>query len=53
MAEHCGATAATVQRIWDAHGLQSHRVRKFNLSRDPQFVEKLTERGGFVFKSPR
>ena len=35
---------ATVQRIWDAHGLQPHRVKTFKLSTDPAFVEKLTDR---------
>ena len=25
---------ATIQRIWDAHGLKPHRVRSFKLSRD-------------------
>ena len=25
---------ATVQRIWDAHGLQPHRTETFKLSRD-------------------
>jgi hypothetical protein len=52
MAEHCGASAATVQRIWDAHGLQPHRVRKFKLSRDPQFVEKLTDVVGLYLNPP-
>jgi len=33
----------TVARVWDAHGLQPHRIRIFKLSRDPQFVKKLTD----------
>jgi transposase len=52
MAEHCGASPATVQRIWDAHGLQPHRVKKFKLSRDPQFVEKLTDVVGLYMNPP-
>ena len=52
MAEYCGASAATVQRIWDAHGLQPHRVRKFKLSRDPQFLEKLTDVVGLYLNPP-
>jgi transposase len=52
MAKHCGASAATVQRIWDAHGLQPHRVKKFKLSRDPQFVEKLTDVVGLYVNPP-
>jgi transposase len=52
MAKHQGVSAATVQRIWDAHGLQPHRVRKFKLSRDPQFVEKLTDVVGLYLNPP-
>jgi hypothetical protein len=40
MAKVAGVSPATVQRIWDAHGLQPHRVETFKLSRDPKFVEK-------------
>ena len=42
MAKAQGVSHATVQRIWDAHGLQSHRVKTFKLSRDKRFEEKLT-----------
>jgi transposase len=52
MAKHHGVSAATVRRIWDAHGLQPHRVRKFKLSRDPQFVEKLTDVVGLYLNPP-
>lgn len=52
MAKRHGVSAATVQRIWDAHGLQPHRVRKFKLSRDPQFVEKLTDVVGLYLNPP-
>ena len=41
-----------MQRIWDAHGLQPHRVRQFKLSRDPQFVEKLTDVIGLYLNPP-
>ena len=44
MAKAGGVSPATVQRIWDAHGLQPHRVKTFKLSTDPAFVEKLTDR---------
>ncbi len=52
MAKRHSVSAATVQRIWDAHGLQPHRVRKFKLSRDPQFVEKLTDVIGLYLNPP-
>jgi hypothetical protein len=43
---------ATVQRIWDAHGLQPHRTRTFKLSRDPRFVEKATNVAGLDLYPP-
>lgn len=52
MASHAGISPATVQRIWDAHGLQPHRVRTFKLSNDPQFVEKLTDVVGLYLNPP-
>jgi hypothetical protein len=32
-----------VQRIWDAHQLQPHRVRSFKRSRDQRFAEKMAD----------
>ena len=52
MARAQGVSPATVQRIWDAHGLQPHRVRTFKLSRDKQFVEKLTDVVGLYLNPP-
>jgi transposase len=43
MAEATGVSAATVYRVWKAHGLQPHRVETFKLSRDPAFVPKLRD----------
>jgi hypothetical protein len=42
----------TVQRIWRQHGLQPHRVEKFKLSRDPDFVEKLRDVVGLYLDPP-
>jgi transposase len=52
MAERFRVSHMTVARIWDAHGLQPHRVRTFKLSRDPQFVEKLTDVVGLYLNPP-
>ncbi len=52
MAQQHGVSAATVQRIWEAHGLQPHRVRRFKLSRDPQFLQKLTDVVGLYMNPP-
>jgi transposase len=42
MADAFGVSNATVARIWQAHGLQPHRVRPFKVSRDKRFTERLT-----------
>jgi transposase len=52
MAKAQGVSPATVQRIWDAHGLAPHRVRAFKLSRDPHFSEKLTDVVGLYLDPP-
>jgi transposase len=52
MAKASGVSHMTVARIWDAHGLQPHRVRTFKLSRDPAFVEKLTDVVGLNLNPP-
>jgi transposase len=52
MAKAQGISPATVQRIWDAHGLQPHRVRAFKLSNDPKFTEKLTDVVGLYLNPP-
>jgi len=52
MAEAQGVGKSTVQRIWDAHGLQPHRVETFKLSKDKRFVEKLTDVVGVYLNPP-
>jgi transposase len=52
MAKAHGVSPATVQRIWDAHGLKPHRVRTFKLSTDPRFSEKLTDVVGLYLNPP-
>jgi len=52
MAKAQGVSPATVQRIWDAHGLQPHRVKTFKLSNDPRFTEKLTDVVGLYLNPP-
>ncbi|MGE3154615.1 MAG: hypothetical protein AB7G48_06490 [Nitrospiraceae bacterium] len=41
-----------VQRIWEAHGLQPHRVRPFKLSRDLKFLQRLTDVMGLYVNLP-
>ncbi len=52
MAKAQGVSHATVQRIWEVHGLQPHRVETFKLSRDKQFVEKLSDVVGVYLNPP-
>ena len=43
MAAATGVSLRSVQRIWAAHRLQPHRVRRFKLSQDPAFAAKLRD----------
>ena len=52
MAEAAGVSLRSVQRIWAAHRLASHRVRTFKLSRDPAFVPKLRDVVGLYMHPP-
>ena len=52
MAKAQGVSPATVHRIWDAHGLEPHRVKTFKLSNDKRFVEKLTDVVGLYLNPP-
>jgi len=52
MARRAGVSPATVGRIWDAAGLQPHRVDTFKVSNDPKFLEKLTDVVGLYLNPP-
>ncbi|MGH9651441.1 MAG: IS630 family transposase, partial [Terriglobales bacterium] len=52
MARAQGLSQATVQRIWQHHNLKPHLVKTFKLSRDPQFVDKLTDVVGLYLNPP-
>ncbi len=52
MAEEQGVSKATINRIWQSHGLQPHRIKQFKLSRDPKFLEKLTDVVGLYINPP-
>jgi transposase len=52
MADAQGVSHSTIQRIWDANGLQPHRVETFKLSRDKRFVEKLRDVVGVYLNPP-
>jgi transposase len=52
MAKAQGVSHATIQRIWEAHGLQPHRTKTFKLSQDKHFEEKLTDVVGVYLNPP-
>ncbi len=52
MAKLVDVSAATIRRIWVAHGLKPHLFRTFKVSRDPNFVEKLEDVVGLYLSPP-
>src|SRR5215203_2123922 len=52
MADLAGLSKATISRIWQTFGLQSHRQDTFKLSADPQFVEKVRDIVGLYLNPP-
>jgi transposase len=52
MAAAAGVSASTVGRIWARHGLQPHRIKRFKLSTDRHFKEKLEDIIGLYLSPP-
>lgn len=52
MAKKHGISKATVNRIWQSHQIKPHRTKSFKLSRDPKFLEKLTDVVGLYLNPP-
>lgn len=53
LAEQQGVSKSTVNNIWRAHNLQPHRTETFKLSRDPKFLEKMTDVVGLYLNPPQ
>jgi hypothetical protein len=53
MAQNQGVSKSTVGNIWRAHKLQPHRTKTFKLSRDPKFLEKMTDVVGLYLNPPQ
>jgi hypothetical protein len=51
-AKTVGISLRSVQRIWQAHDLQPHRIRTFKRSRDPGFAAKLADIVGLYVDPP-
>ncbi len=52
MAEAAGISLRAVQRLWQAHRLQPHRIRTFKRSNDPAFAEKVEDVVGLYMQPP-
>lgn len=52
MARVQGVSKNTVNRLWQLHKLKPHLSRTFKLSRDPKFLEKLTDVVGLYLNPP-
>ena len=52
LAAVAGVSDTTIQRIWKQRGLKPHRVKRFKVSRDPKFVEKLEDIVGLYMSPP-
>lgn len=52
VAKAVGISLRAVQRIWDAHRLQPHRLRTFKTSKDPAFAEKVEDVVGLYMEPP-
>ncbi len=53
MAESQGVSKSTISDIWRSHNLKPHRTKHFKLSRDPRFLEKLTDVVGLYLNPPQ
>src|SRR4051794_1267801 len=52
MAASQGISKSTVSNLWQSHNIKPHRSKTFKLSRDPKFLEKLTDVVGLYLNPP-
>lgn len=52
VAKAVGISLRAVQRLWEAHRLQPHRLRTFKKSNDPAFAEKIEDVVGLYLEPP-
>ena len=53
MAKAQGVSKATVNRIWQRNQIKPHLTKGFKLSRDPNFLQKLTDVVGLYLNPPQ
>jgi transposase len=52
LAKRSGLSHMSIARIWRAFGLKPHRAETFQLSTDPQFIEKVRDVVGLYMEPP-
>jgi hypothetical protein len=52
LAHQLGISRMMVQRVWQRHAVQPHRVEKFKISNDPKFEEKVRDVVGLYLNPP-
>ncbi len=52
VAAAAGVSVRAVQRLWEAHRIQPHRLRTFKKSNDPNFAEKVEDIVGLYMDPP-
>ena len=52
MAATQGMSKSTVSNLWRSHNIKPHRTKTFKLSRDPKFLQKLTDVIGLYLNPP-
>jgi len=52
MAAAQGISKSTVSNVWRSHNIKPHLTKTFKLSRDPKFLEKLTDVVGLYLSPP-
>ena len=53
MAASQGLSKSTISTVWKSHNIKPHRTKTFKLSRDPRFLEKLTDVVGLYLNPPQ
>ena len=53
LAEAQGVSKNTIHRVWQEHQFKPHLAKSFKLSRDPKFLEKLTDVVGIYLTPPQ
>ena len=53
MAKIQKVSKSTVSNIWRGRDVMPHRLKRFKLSRDPRFLEKLTDVVGLYLSPPQ